>query len=53
MAETVSKALSHARDIASPDDLILVTGSLYVVGDARALFIDDGSGSGALADLKG
>jgi dihydrofolate synthase/folylpolyglutamate synthase len=53
MAETVSKALSHARDIALPDDLILVTGSLYVVGDARALFIDNESGSGALADLKG
>ncbi len=53
MAETVTQALSHARDIASAEDLILVTGSLYVVGDARALFIADGSGSGALADLKG
>jgi dihydrofolate synthase/folylpolyglutamate synthase len=52
-AETVGEALSRARDMASVDDLILVTGSLYVVGDARALLVADGGGTGALADIKG
>lgn len=35
--QTVSEALSHAYDIASPSDIIVITGSLYVVGEARAL----------------
>ena len=52
-AETVVEALSRARDVASVDDLILVTGSLYVVGDARSLFVTDGGCTGALADIKG
>jgi len=52
-AETVGEALSRAREIASVDDLILVTGSLYVVGDARSLFVAEGGRTGALADLKG
>lgn len=33
---SVDEALERARSLASPDDLILVTGSLYVVGPARA-----------------
>jgi len=33
---SVSDALARARSVAGPDDLILVTGSLYVVGPARA-----------------
>jgi len=33
-ADTVDAALSRARAEASPDDLIVVTGSLYTVGDA-------------------
>ena len=52
-AETVGEALSRAKNVASVDDLILVTGSLYVVGDARSLFVADGGRSGVLADLKG
>jgi dihydrofolate synthase/folylpolyglutamate synthase len=39
VAESVSSvedAVERARGLASPDDLILVTGSLYVVGPARA-----------------
>ncbi len=52
-AETVGEALSRARDMASVDDLILVTGSLYVVGDARALLVANGGGTGELADIRG
>jgi dihydrofolate synthase/folylpolyglutamate synthase len=32
---TVEEMLASARDVAAPDDLILVTGSLYTVADAR------------------
>jgi folylpolyglutamate synthase/dihydropteroate synthase len=32
---TVEEALAAARDAAALDDLILVTGSLYTVADAR------------------
>ncbi len=35
-ANSVPEALARALAIASPDDLVLVTGSLYVVGAARA-----------------
>jgi dihydrofolate synthase/folylpolyglutamate synthase len=35
-AATVAEALDRARELAGEDDLILVTGSLYVVGAARA-----------------
>ena len=35
-ADSVAEALEVAFDAAGPDDLILVTGSLYVVGAARA-----------------
>lgn len=34
--ERVSDALSWAMASASPDDMVLVTGSLYVVGEAKA-----------------
>jgi dihydrofolate synthase/folylpolyglutamate synthase len=37
-AETLVDAIGMAKQGASADDLILVTGSLYVVGDARARF---------------
>lgn len=33
----VAQALTMARDIAGPEDVIVVTGSLYVVGEALAL----------------
>jgi dihydrofolate synthase/folylpolyglutamate synthase len=35
-AASVAEALDQARELAAEDDLILVTGSLYVVGAARA-----------------
>jgi len=41
---------------ASPDDLILITGSLYVAGEARAIFFSLSSRAnrtGALSGLKG
>jgi dihydrofolate synthase/folylpolyglutamate synthase len=31
----VRAAVAHARGLAAPEDLVLVTGSLYVVGEAR------------------
>jgi dihydrofolate synthase / folylpolyglutamate synthase len=51
-AETVGEAIAMAVDKASSDDLVLITGSLYVVGDARALFYPTGL-SGEFAGLKG
>lgn len=52
-AETVAEAIAAARRTASPDDLVLITGSLYVVGDARAVFHPETDRSGALSGLKG
>ncbi|OPY79610.1 MAG: Folylpolyglutamate synthase [Syntrophorhabdus sp. PtaU1.Bin153] len=37
VTEDVRSALSRARDVAGDRDLILVTGSLYLVGEARAI----------------
>lgn len=34
---SVEQAVQRARGLASPDDLILITGSLYVVGPARTV----------------
>jgi dihydrofolate synthase/folylpolyglutamate synthase len=56
VTETIAEALDQARKIATPADLILVAGSLYVVGDARARLLPAGSGSrqsSALSNLKG
>jgi dihydrofolate synthase/folylpolyglutamate synthase len=36
---TVREALDAAREVASEDDLILVTGSLYTVADARRVLL--------------
>lgn len=36
VADSVAEALDVAREAAGPDDVILVSGSLYVVGAARA-----------------
>jgi dihydrofolate synthase / folylpolyglutamate synthase len=52
-AETVGDAIALATQGASADDLILVTGSLYVVGDARALVAPQADISGGLRGLKG
>ena len=51
--ETVAAAIALARHQAAPDDLILITGSLYVVGDARALFQGPDRDAPALTGLKG
>lgn len=52
-ADTVAAAITRAREISSPDDLVLITGSLYVVGDARAFFFADAAPSNAISGLKG
>jgi dihydrofolate synthase/folylpolyglutamate synthase len=52
-AETVRKAIVAAQAIAAPDDLILITGSLYVVGDARTAIVGHDLGTQALSGLKG
>ncbi len=51
--ETVQEAIVRAQGLATADDLILVTGSLYVVGDARAHFFPDARPAQALTGLKG
>jgi dihydrofolate synthase / folylpolyglutamate synthase len=52
-AENVDEAIQRARQGASREDLILVTGSLYVVGDARALLVAPAGQAGELTGLKG
>jgi dihydrofolate synthase/folylpolyglutamate synthase len=52
-AETLVDAIGMAKQGASADDLILVTGSLYVVGDARARFAPQDDMTVALRGLKG
>jgi len=36
-AETVGSALGRAREVAGPDGLIVVTGSIYIVGEAMRM----------------
>jgi dihydrofolate synthase/folylpolyglutamate synthase len=52
-AESVEQAVAEARKRASDEDLIVVTGSLYVVGDARAAVLGSGDRPSGLAGLKG
>ena len=52
-AETVDDAIARARETAGADDLILVTGSLYVVGEARAVLVREAGRSQHLSGLKG
>ncbi len=52
-AETVSQAIIKAKTLSTPEDLILVTGSLYVVGEARAALFPPSGGMHALSGLKG
>lgn len=51
--DTVEDALARAVKIASLADLILITGSLYVVGDARATLSSTDGAVGRLSGLKG
>jgi len=34
----LSKAIEQAREVADPKDLIVITGSLYTVGEAKSYF---------------
>lgn len=52
VAGTVAEAIALAREDASAQDLIVVTGSLYTVGDARAALTGNGP-AGWTAGLKG
>ncbi len=52
-AETVGSAISRALAVAASDDLILITGSLYVVGDARAVLVERDGKAHELSGLKG
>ncbi len=52
-ADTVRAAITAARELASEDDCILITGSLYVVGDARAVLVPDAGSTEALRGLTG
>ena len=49
---SVAEAINLVRHEAREDDLILITGSLYTVGDARAA-LRPGEGPGLLRGLKG
>jgi dihydrofolate synthase/folylpolyglutamate synthase len=51
-ATSVEDAISAARGLAGPHDLIVITGSLYVVGDARAVLVR-GLDAPALQGLRG
>jgi dihydrofolate synthase/folylpolyglutamate synthase len=51
-AADVGAALALAREGAARDDLIVVTGSLYTVGDARAALVREPAGNN-LQGLKG
>jgi dihydrofolate synthase/folylpolyglutamate synthase len=37
VTETINDALKRAREIAGDDDLIVITGSFYTIGEARTL----------------
>ena len=50
--EGLEAAIAKARTIARQDDLIVITGSLYTVGEARSLLVPSGS-AGSLGELKG
>jgi dihydrofolate synthase/folylpolyglutamate synthase len=52
-AGDVGQAIDQAKEQAGADDLILVTGSLYVVGDARAAILGSAGRSPSLSGLKG
>ena len=40
VAESVDDAIRRARDITPDDDLILIAGSLYLVGEARRILLE-------------
>lgn len=52
-AACLAAALAQVREKAMPGDLIIITGSLYVVGDARGLFSEAAGKNRILSGLKG
>jgi dihydrofolate synthase / folylpolyglutamate synthase len=55
-ADSIESALAKVKMMVTPDDLILITGSLYLVGEARTFFhplTPNASRTGALSGLKG
>ncbi len=53
VTEGVGEAIAEARRRASAEDLIVITGSLYVVGDARAAILGNAGPASPLRALKG
>lgn len=53
ITEGVGEAIAEAKHRASVEDLIVITGSLYVVGDARAAILGNAGTSSPLGILKG
>jgi dihydrofolate synthase/folylpolyglutamate synthase len=51
--ESVEDAVRWARQIADEEDLVVITGSLYVVGDARAVILGRTGRASGLDGLKG
>jgi len=41
LTKSVRDAIEQARAIAGPKDLVVVTGSIYIVGEAMAYFKSD------------
>ena len=41
LTESVALALEQARELAQPDDLICIAGSLYLIGAARSILLGD------------
>lgn len=39
VTDNAQKAITKAEEMADPEDLILVTGSLFLVGEARAIYV--------------
>jgi dihydrofolate synthase/folylpolyglutamate synthase len=51
-ARTIAEAITEARAQSDPDDLVVVTGSLYTVGEARSLLLE-AAARDRLGGLKG
>jgi len=41
LASSVEESIDKARELATPDDLICIAGSLYLVGAARQLLVGE------------
>lgn len=43
LTDSAADALANAEEIADPDSIVLVTGSLYLVGEAKAILASNGN----------